>query len=202
MPFSCRHAPCPTRQRHRMPQILLRWGAGARSSEMMGSDGLASLHLAWAKADTWRIALLSEQWAKQSLGSNLGSASLVRLHRLGARNDLSELGGDLGLSQAVICELELVDHVLRVVRGRIHRSHARRLLRGLILKKTAIHGARKIELIEISKNFLLLTLKFVLIKHSGLAEHFWALERHSCDVEGNDRLELVVEDRVAEEEKK
>merc|ERR1719434_374791 len=73
----------------------------------------------------------------------------VRVARLaggvGAGNDLHELLGDLRLASAVHLALELALQLLRVVRRRLHRGHARRELRGDRLLERAQQLAVEVE---------------------------------------------------------
>mmetsp|Transcript_3800 Transcript_3800/g.8161 ORF Transcript_3800/g.8161 Transcript_3800/m.8161 type:complete len:216 (-) Transcript_3800:449-1096(-) len=120
-----------------------------------------------------------------------------RLDRLGAGDDLGELGGDLRLPQTVVRELQLADHVLGVARGRVHGGHARRLLAGHVLEEAAVDGGGEVKLVEVGQRVLLvLALELILVHDAALAEAFRPLHRLRDDVELDDRLELVVNDAV------
>src|SRR5258706_15783497 len=58
-------------------------------------------------------------------GSCSGSA------RLRAGRDLDHLAGDIGLADLVVGQRQVVDEVLGVLRGVLHRNHAARFLAGL-----------------------------------------------------------------------
>src|SRR6266700_7774873 len=69
-----------------------------------------------------------------SLGSYRRSADdHGRSHRRRAADDLGDLFGDPRLAVLVVDERQLVDQGLGVVRGGLHRDHARALLRGHVL---------------------------------------------------------------------
>src|SRR5262249_19194776 len=56
----------------------------------------------------------------------------------GAADDLDNLAGDAGLADAVHIQRQPVDHIRGVVGGRIHRRHARGMLRRGRLQQRAI----------------------------------------------------------------
>ena len=64
-------------------------------------------------------------------------ATSLQLHRGGAADDLDDLFRDLRLAGAVHDERQGIDHVSRIVGGRIHGGHAGRMLGGHRLQQRA-----------------------------------------------------------------
>src|SRR5512138_2754314 len=64
------------------------------------------------------------------------------LERLGAAHDLHQLLRDVGLARPVVLESERRDHLLGVLRRRLHRAHAGAVLAGGRLEQRApdLHG--------------------------------------------------------------
>src|SRR6516164_3396379 len=87
--------------------------------------------------------------------------SRARSHRLGPRDDLDQLFGDHRLAGAVVGQRLLADHLSRVARGVVHRSHLRTIEGSRILQQRAenLHGnvARQ----ELDEDFVLIGFVFV-----------------------------------------
>src|SRR5262249_48412648 len=102
--------------------------------------------------------------------------SRARSHRLGAGNDLDQLLGDHRLTGAVIRQRLLADHLSRVARGVVHRSHLRAIERGGILQQRAENLYGDVARQELDENFILIGLVFVddaVIVAAIALEHGW-----------------------------
>src|SRR3954471_9068523 len=125
-------------------------------------------------------------------------SSLCRsLERLGARDDLDQFLGDLGLARAVVERRLLLDHVAGVAGGVVHGAHARALLGRRVLEEGAEDLDREIARKQALENLVLAGLVLV----DGLAIRATAgadlgrddlLRRRDL---GDDRLEARVEQR-------
>src|SRR4051794_501579 len=127
----------------------------------------------------------------------VSSLSLSSLERLGARDDLDQFLGDLGLARAVVERRLLLDHVAGVAGGVVHGAHARALLGGRVLEEGAEDLDREIARKQALENLVLAGLVLV----DGLAIRATAgadlgrddlLRRRDL---GDDRLEARVEQR-------
>src|SRR5690606_36008148 len=66
----------------------------------------------------------------QTESSLCSAMAASALQRLGAADDLHQLGGDRGLTRSVVLEREPVDHVGRVAGRGVHGRHAGAVLGG------------------------------------------------------------------------
>src|SRR3569623_2010458 len=70
-------------------------------------------------------------------GTTAIAGETVKLERLGARDDLDELGGDRRLALPVVLDRQAVDHVAGIAGRIVHRRHAAALFRRCILEQSA-----------------------------------------------------------------
>src|SRR5438309_885346 len=99
-------------------------------------------------SSTWtmRWILRGSGWAGLTESSIQYEGRELLLERFAAPDDLHQLLRNRGLAGLVVLEREGVDHLLRVLRGRVHRRHARPELARLRLVERAedrdveVHG--------------------------------------------------------------
>src|SRR6266571_581599 len=82
--------------------------------------------MTWVILPFWRFVAVAMWSFPESL-----------LERLGTAHDLHQLLRDVGLASAVVLEGERRDHLLGVLRGRLHRAHAGPVLGGRRLEEGA-----------------------------------------------------------------
>src|SRR5882757_2204144 len=80
------------------------------------------------------FAFLGRCWTVADARSNLHD---FVLQRLGAGDDLDQFLGDIRLAQAIVAQVQLVDHLAGVARGAVHGAHARALLGGGVFQEPA-----------------------------------------------------------------
>src|SRR5271154_6803886 len=83
------------------------------------------------------------------------------LERLGARNDLDQFLGDVGLTLAVVGHVQPVDHLAGVARGVVHRRHARALFGSRVLQERGEDLYAQMARQQRGQDFLFLGLEFI-----------------------------------------
>src|SRR5581483_10268477 len=123
------------------------------------------------------------------------SVSELTLCCRGARHDLDDLLRDRGLTNSVVGERQMTDHLRRVLRCRFHRGHARALFGGRGLEKDAIELELDVLRQEIFENRLRPRLIKVIDRILQLVPG--TLQRkhaHDAHLLRDQRLEFVVDD--------
>lgn len=98
------------------------------------------------------------QKAQGATCSAYQSLTLVERLALGSRrtsNDLDELTGNDGLTRSVVQNLELVDHLARILGSIVHGVLARRLLASMALSQRPEERVGKSVLAEVGEHLVL-----------------------------------------------
>ena len=93
-----------------------------------------------------------------------------------SRDNLNEFSGDSCLARSVILQVELAEHLSRVLGGVLHRTHARRLLRGGVIHKSVVHLSGHCVLVEVLQGLgVIVWLHLVLEEErgSGVQQSKW-----------------------------